>query len=301
MYIRSLIVFILIVSSAIGVFSIRAATDEQKIPVFAWIGCDGNAVTRTDVGKIVMTKIAKNLPNCTGPKSRIDAISSSSVEPLKTTSGSNNRISTGSVIPKKKKVMNKILLDLSQKDIVNYRVAKIKEEQIRYTNAIRSLRIRSWKSLEANTNWYLIRNDAVQITGKETGWTPVRSGVVVVSDIRENTLSIDTSTGKTGYVGTKWLRNATPSDLVQIGQADIAYWTDIAQTNVSHLVNVRSNPWYTAPIVATLSSDILLYRTATVDNWSKVQSIDGTIQGFIRSDYISIKKYQLVEAKALLK
>lgn len=47
-------------------------------------------------------------------------------------------------------------------------------------------------------------------TGKETGWTPVRSGVVVVSDIRENTLSIDTSTGKTGYVGTKWLRNAPP-------------------------------------------------------------------------------------------
>ncbi len=35
-----------------------------------------------------------------------------------------------------------IILDLAQKDIVNYRVEKIKQEQIRYANAIRSVRIR---------------------------------------------------------------------------------------------------------------------------------------------------------------
>ena len=44
-----------------------------------------------------------------------------------------------------------IILDLAQKDIVNYRVEKIKQEQIRYANAIRSIRIRQGKSLESNT------------------------------------------------------------------------------------------------------------------------------------------------------
>ena len=122
-----------------------------------------------------------------------------------------------------------------------------------------------------------------------------------MTDTRENTVDIDTSKGTTGYVGTKWLRNATPSDLVKIGQADIAYWSDIIHTNVDHLVNVRSNPWYTAPIVTTLKNDVPLYRTATVDNWSQVQSIDGGIKGFIRSDFISIDTAQLVEIKPLLK
>ncbi len=37
--------------------------------MYAWVGCDGNAVTRTEVGKIVITKIAKNTKNCNGPKS----------------------------------------------------------------------------------------------------------------------------------------------------------------------------------------------------------------------------------------
>lgn len=64
MYIRSLIAFILVISSIIGVFRLIGASEEAHIPLFAWIGCDGNAVTRTEVGKIVMTKIPKNLPNC---------------------------------------------------------------------------------------------------------------------------------------------------------------------------------------------------------------------------------------------
>lgn len=123
----------------------------------------------------------------------------------------------------------------------------------------------------------------------------------MVTDIRENTISIDTSTGTTGYVGTKFLREATPSDLVKIGQADIAYWTDLVHTNVAHLVNIRNNPWYTAPIVQTVSSNVDLYRVATVDNWSHVQNIDGTLTGFIRSDFLVIDKKQLIEIKPLLK
>lgn len=48
---------------------------------------------------------------------------------------------------------------------MNYRVALIKQEQIQYANAIRSLRIRQGKSLESNTKGYLIKNDAVKVTG----------------------------------------------------------------------------------------------------------------------------------------
>ena len=163
------------------------------------------------------------------------------------------------------------------------------------------MRIREGKSLEARTKGYLIKNEAVKVTGNATGWTPVKSGEVVVTDIRENTVSIDTSTGTTGYVGTKFLREATPSDLVKIGQADIAYWTDLVHTKVAHLVNIRNNPWYTAPIVQTVSSNVDLYRIATVDNWSQVQNIDGTLTGFIRSDFLVVDKKQLIEIKPLLK
>lgn len=296
MYKWSLFVCAIILSLVLGMFSIRAIDTNDTPPVYAWIGCDGTAVTRTEVGKIVMTPIAKNLPNCTGPKANITETKEivTVANPTTTTTGA-------IVTPAKKKVTGKILLDLSQKDIVNYRVEKIKEEQIKYANAIRSVRIREGKSLESNTKGYLIKNDAVKVTGNATGWTPVKSGEVVVTDARENTVSIDTSAGTTGFVGTKFLRNATASDLVKIGQADIAYWSDIVHTKVSHLVNIRNNPWYTAPIVTTVSSNVSLYRVATVDNWSQVQSPDGSINGFIRSDFLGLDKKQLVEIKPLLK
>lgn len=302
MYIRSLVLIILTICSINGVFRAIGITESVHMPMYAWIGCDGTAVTRTEVGKIVLTKIKKNLPDCKGPKSPVNGTSASTTGVLpKSNVIETNTSYTGAIIPKKKIVTDKILLDLSQKDIVNYRVKMIQDEQIRYANAIRSLRIRSGKSLEVNTQWYLIRNDAVKITGQADGWTPVKSWEVVVSDTRENTIAIDTSTGKTWYVGTKWLRNATPSDLVKIGQADIAYWTDLVHTNVSYRVNIRSNPWYTASIVATIGKNIQLYRVATIDNWSQVQTIDGAIHGFIRSDFISVDIHQLIEAKPLLK
>lgn len=267
MYRYSLVFVALVVSVTLGVFSLQAIDANDTPPVYAWIGCDGTAVTRTEVGKIVMTPIAKNLPNCNGPKAVVDTKKA----PEKTT---NEKVGTG-ILTKKPQ---KILFDLAQKDIVNYRTEKIKEEQIKYANAIRSVRIRQGKSLESDTKGYLIKNEAVKVTGNATGWTPVKSGEVYVSDVRENTVSIDTSKGTTGYVGTRFLRNATPSDLVAIGQADIAYWTDLVHTTVDHLVNIRANPWYTSSIVTTVSSDFDLYRTATVDNWSKVESHDGSIQ-----------------------
>lgn len=273
-------------------FTMKAVDTDTTVPVYAWIGCDGNAVTRTEVGKIEITPVAKNLPNCKWPKVEDTIV-------LATTENTNT--STTGATTSKKKVTGKILLDLSQKDIVNYRVEKIKEEQIKYANAIRSVRIREGKSIESKTKGYLIKNDAVKVTGNPTGWTPVKSGEVLVTDQKENIVGIDTTKWTTGFVGTKFLRNATPSDLVKIGQADIAYWSDLVHTKVSHLVNIRNNPWYTAPIVTTLSSNVSLYRVATVDNWSQVQSIDGSIQWFIRSDFLGVDKKQLIEVKPLLK
>ena len=64
MYKSSLIVFGIFTSVVIGVAGLRAIDANDTPPVYAWMGCDGNAVTRTEAGKIVMTKIAKNLPNC---------------------------------------------------------------------------------------------------------------------------------------------------------------------------------------------------------------------------------------------
>ncbi len=98
-----------------------------------------------------------------------------------------------------------------------------------------------------------------------------------VTDTQENTVAAD-STGKaSGYTASKYLRDPNANDLVRIEQADQAYWSDIASVNVG-LANIRSNPWYTAPIVTTLSKGTTLYVVATVDNWSEVRNDEGTIK-----------------------
>lgn len=302
MYIRFLVLFSIFTGVAFGIYSIQAATETNKIPMYAWVGCDGTAVTRTEVGKIEITQITKNLPNCNGANNtpaNTDKSSSLNMFDDVPTILTGSVDSTGTIIKPKRE--RKILLDLAQKDIVNYRVEMIRQQQIRYANAIRSVRIREGKSIETHTEGYLIKNDAVKVTGKVTGWTPVRSGEVVVTDTRENTISIDTSSGTSGYTATKWLRDATPSDLVKIGQADVAYWSDVVHTNVAHLVNIRNNPWYTSAIITTVTSNVPLYRTATVDNWSQVESIDGAIKWFIKSSFIVVDMSQLIEKKPLLK
>ncbi len=307
MYNRSLVLFVILSTMALGIVSLRAASGDNQPPVYAWIGCNGTAVTRTEVGKILMTRIAPNMPNCNGPKST----STSSTQ----TGNSVNTVSnTGSITPSlnmfdddvtlnatPKKKTGVILLDLSQRDMLNYRIEMIRQQQIRYANAIRSLRVRSGKNMQSDTAGYLIRNDAVQVTGAVTGWTPVRTGEVVVTDTRQNTIDIDTASGTSGYAGTRYLRDATPSDLVKIGQADIAYWTDLVHTSVAHMVNVRVSPWYGSSIITTVSRDVVFYRVATVDNWSEVESVDGRIHGFIRSDFLIVDKAQLVEVESLLR
>lgn len=115
---------------------------------------------------------------------------------------------------------------------------------------------------------------------------------MVITDSQENTVTADTSGKVTGYTAAKYLRDPNVSDLVRIGQADFAYWSDIVHVKVSHLVNVRSHPWYTAPIVTTLGNMTSLYVISTVDNWSEVRNESGTIRGYIRSDFLIVDKAQ---------
>jgi SH3-like domain-containing protein len=85
------------------------------------------------------------------------------------------------------------------------------------------------------------------------------------------------------------------SDLVTIDQADHAYWSDIAYTEVEKYVNVRANPNHKAPIVTTLGDDYPLFIVSTIDNWSFVRNEEGTVRGYVRSDYLRVEKIQRVD------
>lgn len=255
-----------------------------EMPIYTNIQCGQPIAARTAVGQLEMIATTTTASGCVGttttaPHMWLDMFADGADSTTKT---------------------SKILLDLAQKDIVGYRTALLRAEQIRYANAIRSVRVRAAQSKTSETTGYLIKNAPVKVITPGAGWSRVKSGKVVVTDTRENTLDIDTTHGNSGYTATRYLRDATPSDLVKIWQADIAYWSDITHTRVAHLVNIRLHPWYGSPIVRTVSHDVPLYRIATVDNWSEVESMDGQIHGFIRSDYLVVDQAQLIETKPLL-
>jgi hypothetical protein len=266
----------------IGTFITLSHTLAAETPIYTNMQCGQPIAARTAVGQLEM--ITPTASGCIGPMATISRVWL-------------NMFADDSSGTKK---TSKILLDLAQKDIVGYRTALLRAQQIRYANAIRSVRVRAAQSKTSETTGYLIKNAPVKVMTPGSGWSRVKSGKVVVTDTRENTLDIDTSNGTSGYTATRYLRDATPSDLIQIGQADIAYWSDITHTRVAHLVNIRLHPWYTSPIVRTISHDIPLYRVATIDNWSEVESMDGKIHGFIRSDYLVVDQSQLIEIKPLL-
>jgi hypothetical protein len=116
-----------------------------------------------------------------------------------------------------------------------------------------------------------------------------------VTDTTENTVEADTTGRAEGYTASRLLRDPNMSDLVNIGQADHAYWSDIAYTKVEKYVNVRSNPNYLSPIVTTLGNNYPLYIVSTIDNWSLVRSDDRRVEGYIRSDYLRIERVQRVD------
>lgn len=289
----------LIVGISIGIEMFADTPDAVSV----WRGCDGTVVIRSSVGKLEVTKQAPNLPWCVGPKvAETEVIASEAVSSL---SGSNTQ--TGEATPVKKGFAKKEfnpengpLLDLSQEDILNYRREQMRQDQIRYANAIRSVRMRAKATKKSETNAYLIKNDAVVISGKETGWVKTTGAEIHVSDAHENTVTAYTGGKASGYVASRYLRTPNTSDLVRIGQADPAYWSDVVHVNVAHLVNVRANPWYGAKVVTVLSDKTNLYVISTVDNWSEVISEDKTIHGFIRSDYLVTDKSQRVEVSPFL-
>jgi hypothetical protein len=106
----------------------------------------------------------------------------------------------------------------------------------------------------------------------------------------------ETSGKAHGYTASKYLRDPNASDLVRIKQADHAYWSDIAHTHVARYVNVRLHPNHESKIVTTLGNGYPLYIISTVDNWSLVRNDEGTVMGYIRSDYLAIDKAQRVDS-----
>lgn len=279
--------------------------------VYAITNCSGTQVVRVAPGKFEVRYVAPNLPGCTGAKvlhfnTESSSNTGSNITPdlkdtivmdevtncsgLRITSLSNGRYYSTRVASNlpgcvnreydpninpdtsRVNIENGPLLDLASTDIVNYRTEKMKNENIRFANVQRSVRMRRAANMQSETNAYLMNNDAVVIDGKETGWVKVQGANVVVTDTQENTVA-PTSTGKaSGYTAAKFLRNPNASDLVRIEQADQAYWSDIARVKVAYKVNVRSHPWYTASIVTTLGNDTPLYVVSTVDNWSEVRN-----------------------------
>lgn len=69
----------------------------------------------------------------------------------------------------------------------------LKKQQIQYANALYSLRMRAKPTKQSETVAYLIKNDAVVLTGSQaSGWAGVQGADVVVADTRENTVIADT-------------------------------------------------------------------------------------------------------------
>jgi Bacterial SH3 domain len=155
--------------------------------------------------------------------------------------------------------------------------------------------MRQAANMQARTNAYLMDNDAVIISSPESGWVKSQGAQIAVTDTQENIVEAKSEGKARGYIASKYLRNPNTSDLVRIEQADHAYWSDIARVKVSHMVNVRSHPWYTSKIVTTLKNNTPLYIISTVDNWSLVRSDDGSIAGYIRSDFLTVDRAQRVD------
>lgn len=312
---RILIVFTLIISI---IFSGKILADEMT---FAWLGCDGTIVSRIGVGKLQVLYTDKNLSGCLGPKWVDPAIiilpvpTEVATGSIDTNTGSTatwatatwevildtltgSHIMTGTTYDP---AIDGPLFDLAQTDIVGYRLALMRARQIRYANALRSVRMRNAANMQSKTDAYLMRNDAVVITASTTGWTGVQWATISVTDTGANLVEADTSSKADGYVATKYLRDANTSDLVRLEQADQQFWSDIARVNVDHSVNVRAHPWYGAQILFVLSDATPVYVVSTVDNWSEIINDDRTLHGFIRSDFLTIEKYQRVEVAPLLK
>jgi hypothetical protein len=292
--------FVLVFLGVFGSAILTLSADTNRV-VSVWKGCDGTVVERSNVGELKVTHTEKNLPGCNGPRF-VPTISTPSASTGNTSPATGSTVNTGSTrTPTYNPETSGPLLDITQADIVNHRIEKMRADQIRYANALYSLRMRAQATKKSETVAYLIKNDALVITGSEDrGWVKAQGADVRVTDARENTVGTDTEGKADGYVARKYIRNPDSSDLVRIGQADQAYWSDVSHVRVAHLVNVRQHPWYGARILQTIGNNTNLYVISTVNNWSEVMSDDGAIRGYIRSDFIVVDKAQRVEPSPFL-
>lgn len=327
---RSLIALVSTVLVAGMWVYIYSANSDELIGAHLITNCDGTQFIRTSPGEIRVQIVAKNLPGCIGMAStgttpqtatgktltvtkdvtncnglRVISYSDGSFKSFYWDKDTPNCVKanytpdtkTGSHID----LSHGPLLDLASTDIVNYRAKLLRDQGIRFANAIRSARIRRAATKNSTTEAILMRNDAVVVSGEVSGWTKVSGANLEVTNIHENTVTPDTTGKASGYTAGRLLRNPNASDLVKIEQADHAYWSDIAYTNVEKYVNVRSSPNYEAPIVTTLGKNYPLYVISTVDNWSLVRNDSGSIKGYIRSDYLRIEKVQRVDTSKGIK
>lgn len=288
-----------------------AATGDSNDYAILVTNCNGTQVVRTDASQMQILHVESNLPGCVGAPAAetqdtntSESASGTSTEKViaeeSTATGELESemvevTATGKVFTPKFNPENGPAFDVRSTDITNYRTYQMAKKGIRYANVTRSVKMRNAPNMQSGVNAYLMDNDAIVMTGSETGWIKSQWTEVLVTDTGSNTVITNTRGKASGYIASKYLRKPTASDLVRISQADQAYWSDIAHVNVAHLVNVREHPWYTAKIKFVLSNQTPLYVISTVDNWSEVLSDDRKIHGFIRSDYITVEKSQRVD------
>jgi Bacterial SH3 domain len=328
---RSYITILSVVLIACTWAYIYSVNSDELIGANLITNCDGTQFIRTSPGEIRVQVVAKNLPGCIGIASTGSSIQTSiggstllvirdvtNCNGLRVISYSDESYKsfyveknlpncvraayvppadTGSHID----LSHGPLLDLASTDIVNYRTKQLKDQWVRFANAVRSARIRRAATKNSNTEAILLRNDAVVVSGEVKWWTKVTGANLEVTNTHENTVWADTSGKASGYTAGRLLRDPNASDLVAIEQADHAYWSDIAYTNTEKYVNVRSSPNYKAPIVTTLGRDYPLYIVSTIDNWSMVRNDSGSIRGYVRSDLLRVVKIQRVDTSKWVK
>lgn len=299
-----------LITNCDGTQFIRTAPGELRVQTVArnLPGCIGSTVTGTTITPVTSTNtgtvtISSDVTNCSGL--RVISYSDGSIKSFQVWANTAgcivasypHTVLTGSKV----NLSNGPLLDLASTDIVNYRKKQLRDNGVRFANAVRSARIRREASKNSTTEAYLMKNDAVVVSGNSAGWTKVQWATLEVTNTSENTITANTAGKADGYTANRLLRFPNTSDLVTLGQADHAYWSDIAYTNVAKYVNIRSNPNYLSPIVTTIGNNYPLFVISTVDNWSLVRNESGSIRGYVRSDYLRIVKVQRVDTIAAVR
>lgn len=319
--------YIFLISACIvsNIVSFASSASALSPDVILTTNCAGTQIIRTSVGVIQVRHIEKNTPGCTGSRSpessqRVTDDDHAPISnPQEITNCNGTRVThmdngTPVIVRVSRDLPGCIrttethtqpdrpvfdpqdgpAFDIRSTDIVNYRTMNMSQDGIRYAHVTRSVKMRGSPTMQSRVNAYLIKNDAVVISGRETGWVQSQWADIIVTDTGSNTIIAHTGAQATGYVAAKYLRTPNASDLVRIGQADQAYWSDLVHVNVPK-VNLRAHPWYGAKIFAVLTNKTRLYTISTVDNWSEVISDDRTIHGFIRTDYLTVDQAQRVD------